>query len=847
MFDFAKIVIFFVTALLSVVTAGASGYLVQGIVRDSVTDQPLGRASVRVDGGRGTVADDRGLFEVAVADDARSMQVSCLGYATKNVPIRRTSHNMYAIYLSPASRQLDEVVVRKGRYTKKNNPAVEFAKRIKAAGPSGDPFRRPYYSYGRYDRITLALNNFSTEGNSGLLKQFPYLAEHADTSDVTGRPILGIMMKERSGRVYHRLSPETRKEIVDGLRSGGVDELIDPEATRVFLEDALREIDLYDNDIALLRNRFVSPLSPIAPDFYRFYLTDTVTPEDVGERCAILSFYPRNKTSFGFVGHLYVGLEDTTMFVHKAEMRLPEGTAVNFVDNMYITQTYRRGGGGSRLKSSDDLVLELSVLGAGKGGSLYLRRTSKYTDHSFEPVADSVFGFEGPVMVRHGADGRGDDFWERARTAGVPQGTGKIDTMMARLRQKPFIYWTEKVLRTMFTGYVSFGSRSPFDLGPVNTLVSFNSVEGARFRVGGMTTANLSPRWFGRVYGAWGTRDHRWKYSAELEFSFINKKYHAREFPIRSLRLTSQYDIDRPGVHYSATSADNIVLSLRRMSDDRAYYRRLNQLEFTWEMRNNLSFGAVVANDRPEAAPSMPFVLGDGLFLPHYTQNWVGLSLRYAPGEKYVQGRLHRIPVNMDAPAVSLRHVCSPGGFLGSRYTVNRTMVEVQLRRWLSAFGYIDFSADAGHVWGRAPCVSLLIPNANLSYTIQPRSFALVNPMEFICSTSASWDISYHAHGALLNLIPGVKKAHLREVVGFRGYWGRLDDKCNPAKDPSLLRFPAGTGLISPEHTPYMELSAGLENIFRVLRLEYVWRLTYCDVPYEIDRSGLRVALRLEF
>lgn len=839
----AKLVIFFVLTLVAL-QSHAAGYLVQGIVRDSVTDTPLARASVLVEGGRSAVADERGIFEVPVSPDSRAMTVSCVGYAPKRVAIHRTSHNMYAVYLAPQRHELREIVVRRGKYSKKNNPAVDFARRIKHAGPEGDPMLRPNYSFNKYDRLTLALNNFSPEEMARLTRQFPYLAEHADTSDVTGRPILGLMLKERAARVFSR-HPGKRKTVVDGLRSSGVDELLEPEATRTLLEDALREVDLYQNDINLLRNRFVSPLSPLAPDFYRFYLTDTVT---MGDRpCAVLSFYPRNKTSFGFNGHLYVDISNDSAFVYKAEMRLPEGTAVNFVDNLFITQTFHRGPGGTRLKDLDDLVVELSALGGGKGGSLYARRTTTYTDHTFAPRPDSIFAFEGTELIAPEAEIRDSVFWTEARTRRMSRAESRIDSLMPALRQNRWFSLAERVLRTAFTGYIPLGNPAPVDFGPVNTVMSFNSLEGMRLRAGAMTTSNLSPRWFGRFYGAWGLRDHRWKYGAEMEYSFINKKHHSREFPVRSLRLSSQFDVDRPGVHYSATSPDNIVLSLRRMSDDRALYRWQHRLEFIWETRTNFSVNAAVAFNRFEQARTMPMTLGDGSPLPHYEQSVAEITLRYAPGEKFVQGRLHRVPVNFDAPAISLRHTCSPGGFLGSRYTVNRTVFEVQTRLWLSAFGFVDLSADAAHVWGRAPFASLLISNANLSYTIQPRSFALVNPMEFICSSAVSWDVTYHANGALLNLIPVVKRAHLREMVGFRGYWGRLDDACNPSLDPRLPQFPAGTGMGTPNHTPYMELSAGLENIFKVLQLEYVWRLTYRHVPYSIDRSGLRVAVKVDF
>lgn len=840
----AKIAIIFIILLLSSLRAAAASYLVQGIVRDSVTDSPLPRASIVVPGGRSAVADDRGLFEIAVSPDNRSFQVGCLGYKTKTVDLRRTSHNMYVVYLSPESHQLDEVVVRKGKYTKKNNPAVDFARRIKQAGPETDPMLQPNYSFAKYERISLAVNNFDIKQSNGLLKEMPDLVQHVDTSDVTGRPILGIMLKERASHVYNR-HPGSSLEVVEGIRTSGVDELIDPEAMQVFLRDALREIDLYQSDVNLLRNRFVSPLSSLAPDFYRFYLTDTINM--AGDPCAVLSFYPRNKTSFGFNGHLYVSLADSTMFVRKVEMRLPEGTAVNFVDNLYITQSFSKGSNGMRLKDKDDLVIELSAFGGGKGGNLYARRTTSYSGHDFAPVPDSIFAGEGGERTLADADVRDSIFWQHVRTNHLTRGQGKIDSMMQRLRSNRLFYWGERILRVAFTGYVTPWKKAPFDIGPVNTLLSFNSVEGTRLRLGGMTTSNLSKRWFGAAYAAYGFRDHRWKYSTEIEWSFIDKKIHAREFPVRSIQLLSRYDIERPGVHYTATSADNIVLSWQRKDDDHALYRLTNRLNFTWETRTNFYVTASTGFDRFSPTRTMPFLTGNGQGLIHYDQSIFQVSLRYAPGEKFVQGRLHRIPVNFDAPAITLSHTCSPEGLFGSRYSINRTVLEIQARQWLSAFGYIDMSADAAHVWGAAPFPSLLIPNANLSYTIQPRSFALVNPMEFICSTAASWDVSYHANGALLNLIPGVKKAHLREMVGFRGYWGRLDSSCDPAGNPRLLQFPGGIASGSVEHTPYMELSVGVENIFRVLRLEYVWRLSHRNVSYSIDRSGLRFAVQIDF
>lgn len=824
----------------------AADYVVRGIVRDSVADTPLGHASVTLAGrSRGTVADDDGIFEMTVPENAKALKISYIGYKAKTVPLRRTSHNMYAVYLSPDAVGLDEVVVKKAKYTKKNNPAVALSKRIKAIDKATDPTVRPNYSYHYYERATLGLNDFKPENMAELIKEMPFVTESVDTSEVTGKVFLPLIEKEKVADVYYR-GPGRHKEIVQGLRATGVDQFTDNDAMRTFIDDAFRELDLYDSDITLLQRRFVSPLSSLAPDFYRFYITDTIHVKGEPPRIE-LSFYPRNKASYGFDGHIYVNELDSTLFVRKVSMSLPPGSGVNFVDKLYITQLFDRGPDGERLKTYDDLTAEMSPFGNGKGGNIYLRRTTAISDHSFLPAPDSIFMTEGPKTESDSASSRAAVYWADAREMARAKSTENTDTLVARLRSRPLFGRLLPVLRLVFSGYMPTGRHSKFDIGPVSSIWSYNSLEGSRFRLGGMTTAQLSRRWFGRGYVAWGTRDHRWKYSAEVEYSFIDKKLHSREFPMRSLRMTSSYDVYRPGMSFYGNAADNFMFSWRRMKDDHAAYRRLNRLDFIWETRTQFSVDFALMNDRLSSARTMPFILGSGTPLDHYDQNVAQIELRYAPGEKFIQGRTKRIPVNFDAPILTLRHAFSPGGFLGSRYTVNRTEVEVEKRFWLSAFGHMDISVAGGHVWGAAPFPSLLIPNANNSYVIQPRSFALLNPMEFICSTAAQWELSYRADGALLNLIPLVKKLHLRETVSWRGWWGRLDDKFRPGNNRRLLQFPANTAVLTPDRTPYMEISCGLENILRVLRLEYVWRLNYRHTPYEIDRHGLRFSVEVNF
>lgn len=119
-----------------------------------------------------------------------------------------------------------------------------------------------------------------------------------------------------------------------------------------------------------------------------------------------------------------------------------------------------------------------------------------------------------------------------------------------------------------------------------------------------------------------------------------------------------------------------------------------------------------------------------------------------------------------------------------------------------------------------------------------------MNAMEFMNDEYASWDVTYYLNGFLFNRVPLLKKLKWREVLSFRGLYGNLSDKNNPTVSNDLFRFPVTTSYMGD--TPYMEVGVGVENILKVIRLDYVWRLTYRNLP-GIDKSGLRISLHMTF
>lgn len=842
---------FLITILVScILSAGAAMKSVNLVVVDSISAMPVPYAAIFVkDSGIGTLADEKGRATIKPTDGNTIIEVSMMGYRTAAADIAKADSTV-TILLTPVGVSLDEITVRKKRdhYSKRNNKAVQLMQRVRREAAGSDPRRHDYHSYDKYEKITLALNNYTAApandstgtGDDG----FSFLSQYVDSSEVSGAPILNVSVKEKISTNYYRADPPSSKEVIHGTRSIGIDQIVDQASLQTFLNDVLREIDIFNNDVNILQNRFVSPLSHIGADFYKYYITDTIGTDR--DRTIELTFVPRVSSTFGFTGKLYIATGDSSYMVRRAVMSVPHDINLNFVERLHLLQEYDRGDDGSRLKKLDDMVMELSVIPGTPG--LYVRRVTDYDNHSFESPDDKgIFKHRSETMTLPQSSHQDSQYWAENRPRQLSTGESRVGEMIDRLRQQPLYYWSEKILKILVNGYVATSPvDSKVDLGPVNTLVSANDIEGMRIRVGGMTTACLSPRWFGRGYIAYGTKDHRFKYKGELEYSFIDKEYHSREFPVQSLRLTHLYDIDMIGQHYMFTNPDNVFLAWKRMKNRLITYHRVTEMLFTHEMHNNLTFNLSLKHERQEATQFVPFVDSRGKAYGHYDESTVTFSVRYAPGEKFFQTKTYRIPVNLDAPVFMLEHTYGPRKFLGNTFEINRTEASISKRFWFSAFGFLDAIVKGGHIWSATPYPSLLLPNANLSYTIQPESFALMNPMEFISDSYTSWDLTYWANGAIFNYLPIIKRLKLREVFAFRGYLGSLSDKNKPGDSNNLYVFPHEAHATPMNGRPYMEGSVGIDNLFKCLRIDYVWRLSYRATP-GVDREGVRIAFHMTF
>ena len=819
----------------------ASVTSITGLVRDSLSREGIAYASISLMGtSEGTIANDKGGFNINTRASFTRLRISAMGYKTKEVEIKPGQGSVILVDLASSGVELDEVVVRKGKekYSKKDNPAVEMIRKLRARRDDNDPKRFPHYGYTQYERMMLGLGNLDDIISKP--EEQAWISEYADTSMLTGKRVLPISIKETVARDYYDATGH--KRIILGSKHAGIDERIDQNNVKKILDDFMGEIDIFQNDVTLLTNRFVSPLSRIAVDFYKFYLNDTVDVD--GERCAVLSFVPFTPQTFGFLGRLYVSLEDSTMFIKRVSMGVPYDINLNYVERMSVVQDFDRAPNGSRLKVRDNIEVSFKLMPGVP--EAFARRETTYRDHNFERPETGAFNFKGSQSIGSGAEFMPDEFWQEYRPEDVRSTTTSIKGLMQRLRGSKLFYWAEQFVVVMVNGYIPTAKVSKVDIGPLNTLISGNSLEGLRLRLGAMTNVNLSRRWFARAYMAYGFRDKRLKYMGSLEYSFVPKKSLDQEFPIHSLRLTHRYDVDKLAQHYLYTNQDNVFLTLRRHKDVRMQYLRTTRLEYRHEWYNHFSIALGIEHNIHESTRYVPFVYADGDVRQRYTQAGFTAQLRFAPGETFYQARSYRVPINMDAPIMTLTQTYMPKGFMGSLHEINKTELGIQKRFWFSAFGYADVIVKGEKVWSKVAYPDLLMPNVNLSYTIQPESYSLMKPMEFINDQALSWDLTYWGNGVLMNRLPLIKRLRLREVLTLRGIWGSLSDKNNPAQSSDVFLFPADALCQPMGDKPYMEAGVGIDNILTILRVDYIWRLTYRDHA-GTDRRGVRIQLHFNF
>ncbi len=849
---------FIFLALSCVFALVANAQQISGSITDAETGESVPFASVVYKGHNiAVVSDIDGKYSIS-RHVGWNITFSAVGYKARIVQIGPKTKAKLNIKLKPDRQQLAEVTVRakRGHYSRKNNPAVELMKRVVAAKKKTDLSLNDYYQYNKYDKITLSLNDLKPEQlETGVFKKHPWLLEQVEVSNVTQKMILPLSVNETVSQKIYRRDPHAEKTIITGQTSKGVNDIFQTgDIVNTIIKDVFTDIDLYEDHIRLLQYPFISPISQEGIGFYRYYIEDTLAIER--DSCYHLHFLPNNMHDMGFRGDLYI-LKDSSLHVRRCEMTIPEQSTVNFVKNVKIVQDYKQLPDGQWVLTVDDMSTELEV--ASFLRSAMVTRMTRLSDYAFTPIPKKLFRGMAPEVTEADAEMRDDAFWRQYRQVELTKSESSMDRFIHRVENVKGMKYVIFGLKALFENSVETSTPNYVDICPVNTILTRNYVDGWRSRLSAKTTANLSKHFFFSGYVGRGWGSHENYYNAEFTYSLNPKKYLPHEFPRRTMTFQSSRDVCSPSDRFMDTDKDNFMVALKWAETNKMMFYNRQQVTFEYETDWGLKAYLNGKMEENEAAGHMSFRTLDQPqrteFQRHGNREFIRTTevtgkLRYAPGETYINNKLRRRVINLDAPVFSLSHTIGFNGVLGGEYNYQYTEMSIYKRFWLSDWGKLDVRLKGGVQWSQVPYPLLIHPAANQSYIILPETFSLINNMEFLNDRFASLMVTWDLNGKIFNRLPLIKKLNWREIIGVRLLWGELSERNNPYLAENrgshrLMYFPEGTHIMDPNR-PYAELVLGVHNIFKFFHVEYVRRLSYNDLPTS-PKWGMRYVIAFSF
>lgn len=830
------------------VVAMAQSFKIKGIVTDKDTQEPIEFATIAIVGStQATKSNELGQFEVTVPHKNVKVRVTYVGYLTQDLDLSSGKVNFQIAMAS--ENEIAEVVVKrpKLKYSNKNNPAVELIRQVIEHRDENRLSGQDFVEFEQYEKIALGLSNLSEKfvGRKAF-KNYQFLFQKQ--SDTSSTYVLPAYMEEKVSKVYYRNDPKKTKQYIIAEQKAEFDpKFVDNEGLANYFNKLYDKVDIYDNNITLLTNQFLSPIANSAPTFYRYYITDTIktsTPYLVE-----LSFFPRNKNDFLFQGKLYVTL-DGQYAVQGAKMKVSDDINLNFVRDLNIELAFEKDNLNKYFLSRSELGIDFALTGKGKG--VQGNRIVYFKDYvNGQQRPDSLYaGAEIERIIEKSPAINQRQYWAGLRQAPLTKQETAIYQNIDSLQTMPSFRRFMDVAALVLSGYKQAG---PVEIGPVNTFYSYNPVEGLRLRVGGRTTEQLSTRFFSEAYAAYGFEDKKWKYFISGTYSLNNKSVY--KFPQHYIRASYQHDTKIPGQNLEFIQEDNVLLSFKRGENKSYLYNDTYKLDYKAEFQNNFSINAGLTKWKQNPAGVIRYQIipeiGDPTLVNEVNTTEATIGFRWAPKEQFYQGKLYRTPIYNQYPIFTFNYTAGIKGLLDGEYNYHNISANIFKRVYLSQLGYADVNLDGTYTVGNnIPYPLLTLHRANQTYAYQLQSYNLMNFMEFISDHHAAVNVQYYMNGFILNKVPLIKKLQLREVFSFKGLYGGLRNENNPSYNKDLFAWQRNADNEISSFTfgdkPYMEASVGLANIFKVLRVDYVQRLNYLNHP-NISNWGIRARIKVDF
>ncbi|HKK59116.1 MAG TPA: DUF5686 family protein [Salinivirga sp.] len=823
-----SLIILFILALLFFQNATGQTK-VRGMVKDAETGEPLPFVNVSFkETTVGVITDFNGKYFLETKKTVDSVVFSYVGYQRESFSVQPNTFQIINTSLQPSSVQLQEVVVVPGE-----NPAHVLLRKIDKNRKRNNIERYDTYSYEVYNKMEIDISNVDENFRKNrLFKQFQFVFDYVDTSAVTGKSYLPVFITETLSDFYFQKSPKKEKEVIHGSNISGVKN----EKISEFTGQMYLKVNIYENFMSIFGKGFVSPIASFGKLYYKYYLVDSSYIDN--SWCYQVSFQPKRKQDPTFTGDFWV--HDTTYAIKKVNIRIAEDANINFVNDLYAEMDYQKVQDSLWFLKREHYFIDFNI--ADKTSGIFGRKTTSYRDVKLN--IDIPKGFFNPqvaqeTITKDSVNEKTTNFWQGKRHEILTEKESNIYQMVDSIKQVPvFRTWVD-VINTLITGHYVVGF---WEIGPYYKLYSFNAIEGHRFRFGGRTSNDFSTKVMFTGHVAYGEKDDRFKGALGMIY-MLNKN------PRRSTGFNIKHDMEQLGISQNAFTQDNILASFLR----RTYNKKLTMVNeagvfYEHEWYQGFSNTLSINTRRIFGTEYVPFQTvnnADTATLSQVSSTEIKLNTRFAYNEKFLMGEFERVSLGTKYPILNLNFIIGLPNVLKSNHEYYKLHMSIDHKFNINPFGRFRYIVDAGYYFGTAPYPLLQIHEGNETYAYDDYAFNMMNYYEFVSDRYVSVLAEHHFDGFFLNRIPLFRKLKWREVIAAKALIGRVSERNRDAMIfPDNLR-----GL----KEPYIEASAGIENILKLFRIDAMWRLTYLDKPDDVEnftkipKFGIRAQLKVEF
>lgn len=770
----------------------------------------------------GTETDTLGNYVLESYYATDSIQFFTAGYRIVTLAIQKDQVQIMNVKMVERIDEIDEVFIR----PPDEFPSTTLHKKVIANKPINNREKLGSYGYELYNKIQIDLNNIGDKFTErDLVKRLDLVLDYLDSAD-GGETYLPVILSENISQFNFKNNPKKRKEVVSATRITGVENL----QLNQFLGEMYLDFNIYDNYIVLFNKAFVSPVANFARTYYRFYLEDSTFIDN--QWCYKLRFTPKRTGDMTFEGEMWI--HDTTYAVKNIKASISPWANINYVQALYLEHHFDQVEKEVWMLTEEKMIIDLKIT---KKTEVYGFYGRKYTSRrNFEintAHTDDFYKSDNTVEFEEGAKTRDDAYWAAHRHVPLSTQEEGIDQMTDSLNNDPFFKFLKNATYMASTGYYPLGK---IEIGSIHSLIAVNPVE--KFRTGlAIRTSNAFSRRFeigGKLYYGFG--DERFKYGAVIRYNITPKK--------RGLWTNYyNYDIEQLGLSPTAASVGSTFSSLLRTGP-------LDKLTFVSKVGSNL-----------EKDVGKDIILFGGVEWKEYTA--LGLAnyeryntngilervskiqtaeitarFRWAKDEEFIAGSFDRTSIRSKYPVFSLQGIFGVKGVFGSDYNYQKVEFSMEHIRTVGVLGRLRYQIVGGYIFGTVAYPFLKVHEGSQSYWLYTNSFNRLSFFEFISDRYVGALVEQHWEGLLFDRIPLIKKLQWRLVTTGRMTYGAISNRHQEAM--LLPEFTKKFG-----DTPYVELAVGIENIFKVGRIDLVWRATH--LTPDISPLGVRARWAFNF